>query len=495
MCAIRQQLKKTPILSPCARLDFVLNELNFQDYRKKTEIIFNQIDFLPKLKKRFKTGKRFAKLYFKNFIVIHIRSGDALYGYAKFRTLASMITFQTITFEVVLEIIKTEKDKTIILVGDDIDTIEKFTQEIKLPNVFSIHSIRDIGLLSNLESVFFDVGFMSAANKIYGTFASLVTLATLSNASLEHINPYNYFNIKKLSEILSINRGRLHFLNNYYKAHSLFCSFIYDSKLGCDKNELLLKLKTALSYDCTNDKYRIYILDLLLKSEQFDLANRYLYIILKNIHNRFINLLLVKFPNFLFVDNFAVYKKNYASYPFIYYVSCRIYFANNQIYDGLRIASFLLKLNNISFLKEPLNILCYTYFDSFFYISQNTAKSRIQNQLSYKLGQAMIVNSKSILGYIRMPFVLSYIKDKHKQEQKIYQEKIKKDPSLALPPLESYPDYKEALKEKECLTYKLGQALIQANKTWYKGGYVKMWFEIRNLKREYKSKKRMGNGN
>ncbi|MFB1643802.1 hypothetical protein ABZN44_00005, partial [Campylobacter sp. MRC_CM2] len=40
----------------------------------------------------------------------------------------------------------------------------------------------------------------------------------------------------------------------------------------------------------------------------------------------------------------------------------------------------------------------------------NSAKARIQNQLSYKLGQAMIENSKSILGYIRMPYVLSYIK-------------------------------------------------------------------------------------
>lgn len=112
-----------------------------------------------------------------------------------------------------------------------------------------------------------------------------------------------------------------------------------------------------------------------------------------------------------------------------------------------------------------------------------TAKSRIQNQLSYKLGQAMIVNSKSILGYIRMPFVLSYIKDKHKQEQKIYQEKIKIDPSLKLPSLESYPDYKEALKEKECLTYKLGGALIRANNNWYGGGYIKLLLEIRRLKK------------
>ncbi|EJB5847315.1 hypothetical protein MSV08_001768, partial [Campylobacter coli] len=123
------------------------------------------------------------------------------------------------------------------------------------------------------------------------------------------------------------------------------------------------------------------------------------------------------------------------------------------------------------------------------FVYPNSAKIRIQNQLSYKLGQAMIVNSKSILGYIRMPFVLSYIYDKHKQEQKIYQEKIKKDSSLILPPLESYPDYKEALKEKECFTYKLGQALIQANKTWYGGGYIRLLFEIRKLKREFYIKK------
>ncbi|MCH3879058.1 hypothetical protein LZC37_08340, partial [Campylobacter jejuni] len=113
----------------------------------------------------------------------------------------------------------------------------------------------------------------------------------------------------------------------------------------------------------------------------------------------------------------------------------------------------------------------------------NTAKSRIQNQLSYRLGQAMIVNSKSFLDYVRMPIVLISISILYKQEQKIYQEKFKKNPSLKLPPLENYPDYKEAIKEKECLTYKLGEALIKANKTWYKGGYVKLWFEIRKLKK------------
>ena len=123
------------------------------------------------------------------------------------------------------------------------------------------------------------------------------------------------------------------------------------------------------------------------------------------------------------------------------------------------------------------------------FIQANSAKSRIQNHLSYKLGQALIENSKSILGYIRMPYVLSYIKDKHKLEQKAYEEKIKENPNLALPPLETYPDYNEALKEKECFTYKLGEEFIKASRNWYGGGYIKFILrDVPRLKREFVKK-------
>ncbi|OCR12773.1 hypothetical protein [Helicobacter pullorum] len=95
-----------------------------------------------------------------------------------------------------------------------------------------------------------------------------------------------------------------------------------------------------------------------------------------------------------------------------------------------------------------------------FYGKYGTAKARIQDQLSYKLGQAMIVNSKSISGCLLMPITLLSIAIAHKQSKKIYQEKIKKDPSLKLPPIERYPDYKEAVKIKSYFSYKLGQILI-----------------------------------
>ncbi|EAL6009570.1 hypothetical protein CYC21_04710 [Campylobacter coli] len=173
-------------------------------------------------------------------------------------------------------------------------------------------------------------------------------------------------------------------------------------------------------------------------------------------------------------------------------------------YKNLNIEDFLickntlsgifLKILNLDFGKMYMDIRDRLYLRSLqanplsFQSKYGTAKSHIQNQLSYKLGQAMILNSKSILGYLIMPMALLSIIISHKQEQKIYQEKIKKDPSLKLPPLESYPDYKEALKFKNHLSYKLGEALIKASNNWYGGGYIKLWFEIGKLKREFRKK-------
>lgn len=103
-----------------------------------------------------------------------------------------------------------------------------------------------------------------------------------------------------------------------------------------------------------------------------------------------------------------------------------------------------------------------------------TANSRIKNQLSFRLGKAVLECRRSFFGYIKLPFVLSYIYDEYKKEQLTYKNEIEKNPSLKLPKLKDYSDYKEALKIKDGLEYKLGESLIKASKTWYKGGFLKM---------------------
>ncbi|MCH5336566.1 MAG: alpha-2,3-sialyltransferase, partial [Campylobacter sp.] len=107
----------------------------------------------------------------------------------------------------------------------------------------------------------------------------------------------------------------------------------------------------------------------------------------------------------------------------------------------------------------------------------------------YKLGQIIIRNSKSLFGLFKLPYLLIALALIHKEQEKAYKEKIKTNPNLALPPLESYKDYKEALKEKECLTYKLGNAFIKASKSWYKGGMIKFYFEAKRLEREFRGNK------
>ncbi|EKI3412449.1 sulfotransferase family 2 domain-containing protein, partial [Campylobacter coli] len=139
----------------------------------------------------------------------------------------------------------------------------------------------------------------------------------------------------------------------------------------------------------------------------------------------------------------------------------------------------LSQINNLNQTIETKNKTIQNKDDLLNFQAQyGTAKSRIQNQLSYKLGQTMIVNSKSFLGCLLMPVILLGIVISHKQEQKIYKQKIEKDPSLKLPSLEQYPDYREAIKLKNHLSYKLGKELVKANKIWYKGGYFQFLYFI-----------------
>ncbi len=125
----------------------------------------------------------------------------------------------------------------------------------------------------------------------------------------------------------------------------------------------------------------------------------------------------------------------------------------------------LSQINNLNQTIETKNKTIQNKDDLLNFQAQyGTAKSRIQNQLSYKLGQTMIVNSKSFLGCLLMPVILLGIVISYKQEQKIYKRKIEKDPSLKLPSLEQYPDYREAIKFKNYLSYRLGQVIIKGFK-------------------------------
>ncbi|EPC1857211.1 hypothetical protein ACYQE6_000385 [Campylobacter coli] len=470
----------------------------FEKYPK----LWKKIKFSTAIQKIIDNANKIASVVFpKKFIAIHIRSGDIVYD-ERVKKLGVGIG-KAMPIEIAMHLIEENltKNEKIVLFGDD------FTSLRELKKQYGVSIIEDFidENLSGIERIVFEIVFMSNAKDIFSGGSSFAKVAAYIGLGKE----------PKFYTVLFSNEQQLNILQKYdnttfhnlQKAHSLYYGSVLLFRTGANIELILSNLKQASILDKTNCLYELLIIYMCLRSRMYLEIER----ILKNS--------IFKCEDYLENFHYGIYhldiKKTIAKIPidninrfprllnFIRFIQSNFYQILLDYKDEVLVD---LRKNIVTIVKEKNNIIeeknRIIYSDMIksnqiqsklsFQFKYGTAKSRIQNQLSYKLGQAMIVNSKSILGYIRMPFVLSYIKDKHKQEQKIYQEKIKKDPSLKLPLLESYPDYQEALKFKNHLSYKLGEALIQANKTWYKGGYVKMLFEIGKLKQKIKKE---NNGN
>lgn len=147
-------------------------------------------------------------------------------------------------------------------------------------------------------------------------------------------------------------------------------------------------------------------------------------------------------------NRFALFKDSDAS-------ECKLYKDESKTpFSKLQFEN-LTKQEN--FISKPLGAVCL-----------------VKNHLSYKLGIAMIENSKSFKGYLKMPFVLIKISKTHK---KLAKNRVD---------LENFSDYEEALRYKNYFSYKLGNALIQAHKNWYKGGYINFYFKVLKIKKDFK---------
>ncbi|EIK3223721.1 hypothetical protein LJ125_001092 [Campylobacter coli] len=510
-------------------IDIYLDGLQDGEYLTGLRNAWREIQFLPDFNDSIQKGiDEAGKL--GEFVSIHIRCADMCYSDFRFIMLRNYKYRHIVTVEMALAIIDYELNRQNVLIcGDDLALLDSLKKHYSnQPRKFKLYSMNDFvnkyTFKTNIEQILFELYFRSKSSLIYSTKSTFGILPYLVSESsrLNHI--YDFCSKNDYYKYIKSNIGKI-VVHDYQLAASYFVLFIMGIEIEVDINELYIYIRKSLSHDKLNITYQLFLFFTLLRKGKNYQAEKYICFLFKkypksifsfiqkeplNIYKNIITEIMSlqeKKYNFSFLFASAVYShhKDYENSLLCY----------NKIIGNIELETFSYLVANLlenlhvirnedekcKFLDRIYNSLskanCATQFNQpqsklSFQAHHGTAKSRIQNQLSYKLGQAMIVNSKSLLGYIRMPFVLSYIKDKHKQEQKIYQEKIKKDPSLKLPPLENYPDYKEALKEKECLTYKLGEALIKANKTWYKGGYVKMLFEIGKLKQKIKKE---NNGN
>lgn len=93
------------------------------------------------------------------------------------------------------------------------------------------------------------------------------------------------------------------------------------------------------------------------------------------------------------------------------------------------------------------------------------AAERVKQQLSYRLGATMIAQSRSVGGWLRMPFALNAEFKRFKQDQAARA-------NQKLPPIAQYRDAHEAERVKQHLSYRLGARMIANSKTL--GGWVAM---------------------
>jgi chromosome segregation ATPase len=105
------------------------------------------------------------------------------------------------------------------------------------------------------------------------------------------------------------------------------------------------------------------------------------------------------------------------------------------------------------------------------------AALRIQQQLSYRLGAALIKHGKTPWGWLRMPFALA-------GQVRAYSADQRAKAGQKLPPIHSYADAHEADRYRQHLSYQLGQTLLKHGKTPW--GWLWLPFALAGTARAFK---------
>ncbi len=384
--------------------------------------LWNSIGFSKHIQNIIKRSRDiFLAKFSSSVICIHVRSGDIVYGDS--RDIHFLCHEKATPVEIALEIIERNINSNILIAGEDEDVIFKLIEYIKNKyhkmNIWNLKSLVPCDIKNRTDLDFFELIFMSNCKEIY-SYSGFARLASMIGNGVE---PKRWVDIFTHDEKISII-NKNNFINSspYQKAYSLFVIFYYAKLLKKDIKTLTNILVKAFEYDRENQLFILLLSECYIKDNAYEKAEDMIF---KNYSTRLPLILRLYKNNWYF--NLDIDMEPILNFPYL----CS-FFAIKCYYKG-DFGKFLYCISNsniltnqffIDFLNNTyglINNFNQTESRSPFQTHHNTAKTRIQNQLSYKLGQAMI----------------------------------------------------------------LGEALIKANKTWYKGGYVKLMFEIGRLKREF----------
>ncbi len=475
--------------APPHNLTKIVRNLNENEYREKLRGCWQKIQFNPVINAIIHE----ANLKSKNeeFVAIHVRSGDNVYERSMHTRWLWYALDKSVSFYLVYEIIIREirKGNKVVLFGDDPTTNAILKDYINSSNVCTIEDFIDLPNINSDQRVIFEIVFMSNAKTIYAGNSGFSRVAYfIGNANFYLINLY--FTHQEKKEIIYKNLDKLP-INKKHAAFSLFYIYsLFESKQTISENIQLLE--HGLSYDYENDVFRLCLIDVYLKRKYYAEANQLLQDFFAHRKEQFFELLLQKtfmVKKFNCDKIFKSYciKQELFEYKYIFYVFCRLALdISEHIEDfkeqyGLVHIEILEHFYNISKQKQFYQAYGVELFndikprlqeindkDLVGFLSDYSAQYRVKNHLSYKLGKA-ILEIRDFKGfYLSVLDIIRVIRN-HKR--------LKNSPRR-------YIDEANALKIQNSFPYRLGQLILTAHKNWHKGGYFKLFFDIRRLRDE-----------
>lgn len=108
------------------------------------------------------------------------------------------------------------------------------------------------------------------------------------------------------------------------------------------------------------------------------------------------------------------------------------------------------------------------------------AAERVKQQLSYRLGNTLIQQSRSIGGILSLPMALA-------RQVREYEQDKKSRAGKKMPPIESYLDAAEAEKVREHLSFRLGKTLVENSRTPL--GWIRMPFAMQKEIKAFKHRR------
>lgn len=457
------------------------------EYKNKMATIWKNIDFSKEIKNAIKHGYEVSNFLNQDYISIHIRGGDILY-----RTdILYLCRFKALETCLSIEILKQNKNKNIILLGNDEKlnlTLKNIFKKLNYNIFISSDFIKDTQFDINQRAIF-DITLMSNSKKLYLSGHSGFSNLAYLIGSCDRICVYDLYSTQEKYNIIKNNLKKFDF-DKYQKSFAYIHLYIYAKELKLSLSEQLLNLKEAMKIREDAVVFKVFYIDLLLQDGQYDIAENFIDTIIDKIDIFFENLLYngwggseyfiydFVFANYLYIKNIEKYPHLYCITYYLIYRLLKINYAkikdqimffliNNYFDRNLILECSFLKNQNevIDFLEKEIVSSLNNHLIQH---KKSTKECFVRKHLAYKLGLAYKYYSKGI-NKIILPFILLYIKKEHQRKNMTLEQNYDNDLEAAY-------------------IYQLGEIIIKAHKTWYRGGYIKMFFEIYKLKCKFKNK-------